>query len=83
MIDNPTDIEKNCQGNETGAKRNEKRDRFATAGDPHRLAILVHTGGVCTLRRMQNPVSELAWPGSLGRPEARSCCLLLGSEGVK
>jgi hypothetical protein len=35
MIDNPTDIEKNGQGNETRAKRNEKGNRFATAGDPH------------------------------------------------
>ena len=74
MIDNPTDIEKNCQGNETGAKRNEKRDRFATAGNPHRLGILVHTEDVCTRRRIHHhAVSELARPGSLGRAEARSC----------
>ena len=43
MIDNPTDIEKNGQGNEAGAQRNEKGDGLAAAGDAHRVAILVHS----------------------------------------
>jgi hypothetical protein len=48
VINDPTDIEKNGQGNEAGAQRNEKGDGLAAAGDAHCLAILVHTRGVCT-----------------------------------